>query len=400
MRLLQFRPIRILCVASLLLLWSCVAVAQAPTSIQFFLPGGGLPSRPLRFTLTLPDGRQEILFTDTKGKFPLTSDLVRDGDYSLVIEGDKRGFETTFLRFRMIRGTISYLPVFLRPLKGEAPPKTTVDVAEYDAKAPADAQAAYDAAMKLVNEGKPDAAISEFTRALALYPQYLRALNDLGVLYLKLNRLEDAAAAFTHALSLNPRFHLARLNLAHLRVRQARYDEAVKLFHQSLQEQPTLSAARITYAEALSATQQWDEAEQQLREALKDAKLERADRANAHLKLSLKLNRDARYEAAAVELEKAVALTPESAMARLYLGATLLQLKKLPEAERELLKAYELGRKAVGTAQFMLGQLYYNQQKLEPALRAFEQFLTDIPNAPNAAQVKQAIEQIKAALKK
>jgi tetratricopeptide (TPR) repeat protein len=377
-----------------------VTWAQAPTSIQFFMPGGGLPSHSLRFTLTLPDGRQEILHTDTKGKFLLTSDLARDGDYSLVIEGDKRTFETTFLRFRMLRGTISYLPVFLRPLKGDAPPKTTVDVAEYDAKAPADAQTAYKAAMKLVNEGKTDEAISEFARALALYPQYLRALNDLGVLYLKLNRLDEAAAAFTHALSLNTRFHLPRLNLAQARARQGRYDEAIKLFNQLLKDQPALSAARVVYAEALSATQQWDEAEQQLREALKDAKLDHANRANAHLKLGLKLNRDARYEAAAVELEKATALDPESAMARLYLGAALLQLKKLPEAERELLKAYELGGRSVGTAQLLLGQLYYNQQKYEPALRAFEQFLADIPNAPNAEQVRQVVAQIKGALKK
>src|SRR5262245_37400021 len=93
MYLPQFRPVRILCALCWLLLYGSIVWAQAPTSIQFFMPGGGLPSRPLRFTLTLPDGRQEILFTDTKGKFPLTSDLVRDGDYSLVIEGDKRTFE-------------------------------------------------------------------------------------------------------------------------------------------------------------------------------------------------------------------------------------------------------------------------------------------------------------------
>jgi regulator of sirC expression with transglutaminase-like and TPR domain len=58
-----------------------------------------------------------------------------------------------------------------------------------------------------------------------------------------------------------------------------------------------------------------------------------------------------------------------------------------------------LGGKSVGTAQLLLGQLYYNQQKYEPALRAFEQFLADVPSAPNAAQVRQVIEQIKAMLK-
>lgn len=390
------RSVRLFCL--LLFSW-CAAMAQSPSSIQFFMPGGALPPRPLRFTLTLPDGRIEILFTDTKGKFLLTSDLVRDGDYSLVIEGDKRTFETTHLRFRMLRGTISYLPVFLTPMKGDAPPKTTVDAADYDAKAPAEARAAHDQAMKLVGENKPNEAISEFTRALAIYPQYLRALNDLGVLYLKLNRLDEAAGAFTQAVSLNARFHLPRLNLALVRHRQGNFNEAIKLFNQLLKDHPTLSSARVTYADALGATQQWDEAELQLREALKDANLDRAERANAHLKLGLKLSRDERYAAAAAELEKAVAINPETAMPRLYLGASLMQLKKLPEAERELLKAYELGGKSVGTAHFLLGQLYYNQQKYEPALKSFEQYLADVPAAPNAAQIKQVIEQLKAKLK-
>ena len=154
------------------------------------------------------------------------------------------------------------------------------------------------------------------------------------------------------------------------------------------------------FLKSLSATQQWDEAEQQLREALKDSNLDRADRASAHLKLGLKLNRDARYQAAADELEKAIALSPDSAFAHLYLGAALAQLKKMADAERELLKAYELGGKAVATAQLLLGQLYYNQQKDSLALRAFEQYLTDMPTAPNAAQVRQVVTNLKPTVKK
>jgi len=400
MRLLTPRRVRKTWAVSLLLLCLAQAWAQAPSAIQFFMPGGGLPSRPLRFTLILPDGRQEILFTDTKGKFPITSDLVREGDYSLTIEGDKRTFETTTLRFRLLRGTISYLPVFLRPVKSNVPTRAAVDVAEYDAKTPPEARSAYEQAMKFVGQNKPAEAISEFTRALSIYPQYVRALNDLGVLYLKLNRLDEAASAFTQAVSLNARFHQPQLNLAVLRHRQGRDDEAITLFQQLLKDHPTLSSARIIYAESLGATQQWDEAEQQLREALKDAGLESSERANAHLRLGLKLNRDARYQAAAAELEKATALSPDSALAHLYLGATLAQLKKTPAAERELLRAYELGGKAVATAQLLLGQIYYGQQKYEPALRAFEQFLTDMPNASNAAEVRQLVANLKATVKK
>jgi tetratricopeptide (TPR) repeat protein len=384
----------------LLLVCANAAVAQAPSSIQFFMPGGALPARPLRFTLTMPDGRIEILFTDTKGKFLITNDLVRDGDYLMVIDGDKRTFERTVFRFRLIRGTINYLPIFLQPMKSEAPPKGTVDVAEFDAKVPADARAAYDQAMKFVNDGKTNEAISEFTRALAIHPQYLRTLNDLGVLYLKLNRLDEAAGAFTQAVSLNSRFHLPLLNLALVRYRQRNYNEAITHFSHLLNDQPSLSSARITYAEVLSAAQQWDEAEVQLREALKDTSLGGNDRANAYLKLGVKLNRDERYTAAAAEFEKVVKLSPDTAIAHLYLGVTFVQLSKNAEAERELSTAYQLGGKSVATSQLLLGQLYHKQQKYELALKAFEQFLSDMPMASNAPQIRQVVEELKTALKK
>ena len=382
-----------------LCLLSVALSAQAPPSIQFFMPGGGLPGRPLRFTLTLPDGFIEILFTDTKGKFPMTGNLVRDGDYTLIIESDKRTFDTTIQRFRMVRGTVSYLPVFLRPLRSDVLPKATVNVADYDAKVPNEARAAYEQAMKAVNQNNAEAAISEFTRALTLYPQYLRALNDLGVLYLKLERLDEAAATFTQAISLNGRFSFPRLNLGLVLNRLGRYNEAVEVLRQLVKEQPTLTQAHVLLSDGLMDLQQWDEAEQQLREALKDDKLDRATQAEAHQKLGLILNQKERYEAAVTELEKALALNPDAAMARLYLGGALLQLKKLPDAERELLRAYQLAGKSVATAQLLLGQLYYNQQKYELALRAFEQYLKDVPNAPNAAQIQDVIAKLKASLK-
>lgn len=368
--------------------------AQAPPSIQFFKPGGGLPDRELRFTLTRSDGRQEFLFTDTKGKFQFSSDLLREGDYTIYIEGDKRSFETTVQRFRLVR-TLSYIPVFLQPLRRETPPKTVVNVAEFDAKVPEEARAAYERGRQAVSEKNVEAAISAFTQALSLHPQYLRALNDLGVLYLGLERLDEAAATFTQALSLNPKFHLLRLNLGIVRTRQRRYTEAVEVLSALVKEQPSLSAARVWLTEGLIASKQWDEAGQQIREALKDQTLEVRLQAEAHVKLGVLLNQAERYEAAAAALEKAMKLDPTSAFAQLYLGAAYLQLKKLPEAEQHLLQAYALGGARVGSAQLLLGQLYYNQQKTALAIKAFEQYLADMPNAPNAAQIKGFIERLK-----
>jgi tetratricopeptide (TPR) repeat protein len=374
-------------------------LAQALPAIQLFMPDGTLPTREVRLWLMRSKNNAEIRFTDKKGHYQFTPELIAEGEYMLIVDTDKRNFETTRYRFRLAPA-IAYIPVFLLPLLRTPPPVRLISVTEYDAKVPPEARSAYEMALKEAAAGRTTIAINEFTRALMLQPQYPQALNDLGMLYLKLNRLEEAAAAFTQAVSLNSSFHLPRLNLGLVRNRQGRYDEAVTLLNALVKDQPSLGQARTLLAEGLIVSKQWDEAESHLREGLKDQTLERSTQAEAHLKLGRVFSNQERYKAAALEIEQAITIEPESAIAQLQLGAVYLQLGKLAEAEAALLKAYALAGKRIAVAQVLLGQLYYDQQKYESALRAFEQYLADAPNAANAAQIKEAIEKIKVALKK
>lgn len=91
------------------------------------------------------------------------------------------------------------------------------------------------------------------------------------------------------------------------------------------------------------------------------------------------------------QLENAIALDAAAANAHLQLGAALIQLHQLTRAERELLRAYESAGKSAGGAQLLLGQIYYTQQRFRDAQRAFEQYLKDVPSAPNASQITKVI---------
>lgn len=377
--------------------WLCLAaVSHAQTSpvIQFFVPGQGLPTREVRFSLTL-NGLTQVLKSDAKGMFQFPSPL-GSGTFAIYVEGDKRSYAITSFILKLAPSQ-THQPIFLRPLP-ETSPYSGPRITE-DAPAPAEAVAAYETAVKAAVESNPALAISQLTRALTLHPTYLRALTLLGEIYIKLELLEQATSAFQQALSFNPTSSSPRLRLAMLWQQQGRQDKALQLFYEILQEQPQLTNVRLNYAEALSAANQWDEAETQLREVLKDQQLDAAARANAHLKLGIKLNRDGRPQAVATEFTKAVEADPNSPQARLYLGAALIQINKLPEAERELLKAYELGGKTVSNAQLLLGQVYRKLQKLELARRAYEQFLSEAPNSSNAAVAREALEKIKAGIK-
>ena len=136
-------------VALLILAVAAVAFIQAPPAIQIFMPGGTLPPRPIRFTLSRDDGRIETVFTDTKGKFQVTGDLIRDADYVVTVETDGATYDTTVATFRIVRGTPVYTTVFLRPFKGKpvnAP--GVVDVRAMEVNVDKNAVAAYEAGMK------------------------------------------------------------------------------------------------------------------------------------------------------------------------------------------------------------------------------------------------------------
>src|SRR2546423_6302607 len=143
----RFGPSVILAV--LVLALAEVVFSQAPPAIQIFMPSGTLPPRPIRFTLTRDDGRIEVVFTDTKGKFQVTGDLIRDADYIVTVESDGATYDTTVATFRIVRGTPVYTTVFLRPFTDK--PKTVpgvIDARAIEADVNKKAVAAYEAGMR------------------------------------------------------------------------------------------------------------------------------------------------------------------------------------------------------------------------------------------------------------
>ena len=371
---------------------------QAPPAIQIFMPGGTLPPRPIRLTLTRDDGRIEVVFTDTKGKFHVTGDLIRDADYIVTVESDGATYDTTVARFRILRNTPVYTTVFLRPFTARS--KTTsgvVDARAMDVKK--EAVTAYYTGMTALADGQIEAAITQLKLAVKISPHYLRALNDLGVLYLQLNQLPEAAELFAQAVKIDENFYLARLNLGVVKHRQGHAKEAVQILGLLYQKDRSMKGLALSYADALLAVADLTKAEQVLRGVLSEPTIDTASQVDLHFKLGVILNRQDRFDEAAVELRKAVTINDTAANAHLLLGATLLQLNRLEEAEKSLLRSYELAGAGAGTAQMFLGQLYLMQQKPPAALKAFEQYLKDVPTAANAVQIKAEVEKLKAATK-
>jgi Flp pilus assembly protein TadD len=393
------QQLRSAAIVLLVLLLPVLATAQAPPSIQFFMPDGSMPPREIRFELAMDNGRVETFFTDSKGKFLLTRllGLKADAEYRVTVTGDGTSFDTTTVSFKEYG--VYYIPIYLKPFTSRpTPPGKLVDLAEFDGQVPADAKQAYESAIHSFNQGKRDEAIRGLEHALEIYPNYFRALNDLGVIYMKMSRLDDAARVFERASKIAPRVYHPRLNLGMILTRRGKYKEAAALLDSLYRENQSISEVRVALADVLIALNRLDEAEPHLHAALLNSRLDRGSAGNAHYQLGLLFNKKHKYDSAVVELSQAAQLIPNAARIQLQLGGALLQIGRLDDAERELLSAYRLGGTQLGGAQLMLGQIYFMQKKYENAQHAFEQYLADVPNAPNSNEIRAVIEKIKIAL--
>jgi Flp pilus assembly protein TadD len=384
--------IRLTCIASLVLFLSITAFAQRGIRGQLFLPNGSPVQKVTRYTLTTDNGlRVEQHYTDSNGRIqmpPVT------GPYTITVESDGETYDTTLAQFDT-QYAGNYITIHLKPLYAPRQPAPgVVSVADVDYGVSEKARAQYESALTLIKEERYDEAIEPLKKAISLEKNYFHAHNDLGVIYMKLGKPELAEEMFKRAIKINDQVEVSHLNLAILLNRQGRYKEVADDLLKYQRRFPKSERIHGPLIEALIESRMWAEAEAELKLALAGKEFDEVD---LKTKLGVMQMRQSKFAAAAVTLQEATAADPNNSAALFNLGTALLQVGKLDEAEKALLRAYEIRGSSMPGAQMMLGQLYFNKKDYEKALRAFETYLRDLPDAPNAEQVKEAVRQLREA---
>lgn len=84
--------------------------------------------------------------------------------------------------------------------------------------------------MTLTDLGEPAAAIDVFKRVVEKRPNWVFALNELGIAYRKLNNFKEAAAYFRRAIDNDGKYAIAYYNLAETEFRAGNLGEAKKAY--------------------------------------------------------------------------------------------------------------------------------------------------------------------------
>jgi tetratricopeptide (TPR) repeat protein len=79
----------------------------------------------------------------------------------------------------------------------------------------------------------------------------------------------------------------------------------------------------------------------------------------------------------------------------MYLGISLLQLRRYDEAEAELRRAATTGKNEVSMAHKYLGGLYWSKKEYKRAADELEKYLELSPKAPDAERVRGTVKELR-----
>jgi tetratricopeptide (TPR) repeat protein len=246
------------------------------------------------------------------------------GDYTIVIDKEKE-FEPFVQTVSVIqpRGMPpqSYnLSVRLTLKTGRTQPG--VINAEF-AKIPKRALDMYNKAVELAKTGDGSGAIQGLQGAVAEYPEFMIAYNEMGVLYMKLNELQKADEALQAAIKIEPEAYMPQMNRGIVLVMMKRYSEAEVLLRGVIKTKPDLAVAHYFLGQAVAYQGNFDEAEKEL---LKSVELGDEQMKEAHRLLAIIYSSRGDNKNTIAELETYLKLVPTTPDAE-QLRAVIKKLK-------------------------------------------------------------------------
>jgi len=228
---------------------------------------------PIRMRMRIKLASQEwgdiLATTDENGKFVFSE--VGAGLFTIIIDREKEyetvTHEVSITRARNIVPETYFVSIRLRAVE-EKRPKPGV-VSATNAGVPKPALDHYQNASKLAQDKDYKGAIKELKLAVSEYPQFLNAHNQIGVLYLRLNELDNAESAFKAALKIDPEAYEPLLNRGIALYRLGKFKDAEASLRASLKVKPDTSVAFYYLGRTLNKLNRNEDAETALLTCLK-----------------------------------------------------------------------------------------------------------------------------------
>jgi tetratricopeptide (TPR) repeat protein len=173
-----------------------------------------------------------------------------DGIFQLVVAGPEIETVTqTFEIYADEQTDREYVRVNVKnvlPPGSSASPGSDPSVSAQDLSVPANAREEFEKGMGAYAKGEDKVAEEALQEAIAIYANYVRAHNNLGVLYLKLGLKDKALTEFYKAVEFDPKFAPGYVNLARISISEGKFAEAEPALKKAIEADPSaLNAMKL-----------------------------------------------------------------------------------------------------------------------------------------------------------
>jgi len=226
---------------------------------------------------------------------------------------------------------------------------------------------------------KYEDAVAAFKQVLALDPQAVWARRNLALCLEKLGRRDEAVVEFKRALALKPNYGTGWLALGQLYEKMGRTNDAEQCYNTALTNRVNQADDMATLARFCFSRRWFDLAVTNFAAAIELSPSNPGLRMEAGRALAA----FGRHDEAARQYQTAVELDPDQAQPHMHLGVELGRLGQPAPAEQEFRYALRLDPNLI-EARVNLGIALYKQEKLDDALKQFEDVLQRNPKDATA----------------
>jgi Tfp pilus assembly protein PilF len=238
-----------------------------------FLPGGRRFDRRAKVKLVSNTGSEQFRMSDTNGAFSFLR--LQGGTYTVIVDAGKEyeiHSETVDVIVPMQRrsdpGSTQSVYVTLQPRRLDV----TTAPATVDATTAGVSEAArklYGDALESAQSGDRKKAIEQLKQAIGMHPNFMTALNELGVQYIAIKQYKDAVEALRAAIKITPDAFHPRLNYGIVLLHLKDYKGAAAELNIALQKDGASGPAHFYLGRAMVSLGNYDAAETALRQTIK-----------------------------------------------------------------------------------------------------------------------------------
>jgi tetratricopeptide (TPR) repeat protein len=183
-------------------------------------------------------------FTNDQGEAEFYS--IDEGDYHVLVTGDGiQDADSGIIEVDDRKGSQSISITVERASEAGGKPGTpSVSVSQL--KIPSDAKAKYDEASQLMAKADYAGAIERLNQAIAIYPKYVEAYNNLAAAETRLSNWNEAREALQKATNVDNHFAPGFVNLGHLDERELNFQGAETQYAKAAELDPS-NATTLTY---------------------------------------------------------------------------------------------------------------------------------------------------------